>query len=182
LLKHYLSLFHIYIDFNKQLNLQKMEAINNIYQHNNRLMNFAMSLTLNRNDAQDLVQETYLKALLNREKFTDDKNLFGWLSTILKNSFINEYKKKKRYQLSDDVSMNGAVTGSNAEVSVSVNELEKSIDLLEDDHKTTFKLFTSGYKYKEISDITKVPVGTVKSRIFFSRKKLSEMLVAYGRN
>jgi RNA polymerase sigma factor (sigma-70 family) len=153
---------------------------NNIEQIQSKLKNYALKLTGNPVDADDLVQETFLKALTNESKFQENSNLTGWLMTILKNSFINKYRKDKRITFSDDFLAYYKAFHNNPESEISLKDINESIDNLENDHRTTFNLFTKGFKYQEISDITNVPIGTVKSRIFFSRKKLSEKLADYA--
>ena len=147
------------------------------------LERFAISLTMNIDDAKDLVQETYLKAILNREKFTDYTNLKAWVYTIMKNSFINNYRKSVRKQntfdeLKDNFQLNNtkeAYTG-NPVSNLSAIEIREHIDRLEDEFRVPFQMFQDGYKYKEIAENLNLKIGTVKSRIFFGRKKLMEQI------
>ena len=147
------------------------------------LERFAMSLTLNREDARDLVQETYLKALTYREKFINDTNLKAWVYTIMKNSFINNYRRSARENTTFDNTkdlyyLNHSNQGneSSPETTLSADEIQAHIDKLEDDLKIPFKMHYEGYKYKEIADEMNLKIGTVKSRIFFSRKKLMDVI------
>ncbi|MBN2682533.1 MAG: sigma-70 family RNA polymerase sigma factor [Bacteroidales bacterium] len=153
---------------------------NNIEQIQGKLKNYALKLTGNPDDANDLVQETFLKAITNESKFAENSNLDGWLMTILKNSFINKYRKDKKISYSDDFLSYYKAFHNNPESEITLKDINESINGLESDHRITFDLFTKGYKYHEISEITNVPLGTVKSRIFFSRKKLSEKLADYA--
>ena len=147
------------------------------------LERFAMSLTLNREDARDLVQVTYLKALTYREKFINDTNLKAWVYTIMKNSFINNYRRSARENTTFDNTkdlyyLNHSNQGneSSPETTLSADEIQAHIDKLEDDLKIPFKMHYEGYKYKEIADEMNLKIGTVKSRIFFSRKKLMDVI------
>ena len=147
------------------------------------LERFAMSLTLNREDARDLVQETYLKALTYREKFINDTNLKAWVYTIMKNSFINNYRRSARENTTFDNTkdlyyLNHSNQGneSSPETTLYADEIQAHIDKLEDDLKIPFKMHYEGYKYKEIADEMNLKIGTVKSRIFFSRKKLMDVI------
>ena len=147
------------------------------------LERFAMSLTADLDDAKDLVQETYLKAILNREKFTDYTNLKAWIYTIMKNSFINNYRKSVRQQTTfENLKDNSQIKNSrenhtdNPESYLSASEIRKNIDRLEDQFRIPFQMYQDGYKYKEIADEMNLKLGTVKSRIFFGRKKLMEQI------
>jgi RNA polymerase sigma factor (sigma-70 family) len=145
------------------------------------LERFAMSLTMNRDDALDLVQETYLKALTNRERFLNDTNLKAWVYTIMKNSFINNYRRSVRENTTFDNSKDlyylnnsNKVNDSSPEGSYSAAEIQSYIDKLEDDLRIPFQMHQEGYKYKEIAEEMNLKIGTVKSRIHFGRKKLME--------
>ena len=147
------------------------------------LERFAISLTTNRDDAKDLVQETYLKALTYREKYMNNTNLKAWVYTIMKNSFINNYRRSARENTTFDNTkdlyyLNNSNQGneSNPETSLSVLEIQSQINHLEDDLKIPFQMHQEGYKYKEIADEMNLKIGTVKSRIFFGRKKLMEVI------
>ena len=137
------------------------------------LERFAMSLTLNREDAKDLVQETYLKALTYREKFMNDTNMKAWVYTIMKNSFINNYRRSARENTTFDNTkdlyyLNNSNQGNDnsPETTLSASEIQAHIDKLEDDLKVPFKMHHEGYKYKEIADEMNLKIGTVKSRIY----------------
>ena len=147
------------------------------------LERFALSLTANPDDAKDLLQETYLKAILNREKFTDYTNLKAWVYTIMKNSFINNYRKSIRKQTifnhsKDDFYLNNTneTHTGNPESDLSANEIREHIDNLEVEFRVPFQMFQDGYKYKEIAEALDLKIGTVKSRIFFGRRKLMEQI------
>ena len=147
------------------------------------LERFAISLTSNREDARDLVQETYLKALTYRDKFTDSTNLKAWVYTIMKNSFINNYRRSVRQRTTFDstqdlyyLNRTAHTEDYNPVSSLSAKEIQAHIDSLQAEFRIPFKMHQEGYKYKEIAEELDLNIGTVKSRIFFSRKKLMEAL------
>lgn len=156
------------IEFNQQLINQRIS-----------LKNFAYSLTMNNDEAQDLVQDTFVKAITYRDKFADATNLKAWLYTIMKNTFINTYRRsiktRQVIQQTDDLSLVKPAAGTNspsAESLLNEKEINKAIEALDDDYKIPFTRYFDGYKYKEIADEMNLPIGTVKSRIFLARKKL----------
>jgi RNA polymerase sigma-70 factor, ECF subfamily len=144
---------------------------------------FAYTLTSNYEDAQDLVQETFLKALSNRDKFADDTNLKAWTFTIMKNTFINNYRQNVRNNTivdkTDDLYYLNLPKSSKLGVpdsTLAVKEIEREIKKIDLDQRKPFEMYNEGYKYKEIADHLNLNIGTVKSRIFFTRKKLMETL------
>ena len=148
-----------------------------------KLSRFAMSLTSNREEAHDLLQETYLKALSHRDKFIGYSNLKAWAFTIMKNTFINNYRKQQKENTHNDTTKNLYFLNLSRELSptrpdneYTTYEILKQIESLPYDFKQPFNMFLSGYKYKEIADNLDLKIGTVKSRIFFTRKKLMESL------
>lgn len=145
------------------------------------LFSFACHLTSNEEDAQDLLQETAYKAFKYRNMYQPHTNLRAWLMTIMRNTFINNYRQKKRRQVLNDSSGNnylldaGSHTVRNTgESDVAVREITAIIDGLEDWLKGPFLMHYQGFKYEEIATELDIPLGTVKSRIFFARKKLQE--------
>ena len=151
------------------------------------LSRFALSLTSDHEDAQDLVQETFLKALSNRDKFVEYTSLKAWTFTIMKNTFINNYRKAVRENTNVDntkdqyfLNSSKKTTQDNPDSVYSTKEINKQINKLTDDFKIPFKMHTEGYKYKEIADKLGLKIGTVKSRIFFTRKKLMDNLQDYA--
>jgi RNA polymerase sigma-70 factor (ECF subfamily) len=150
----------------------------------NKLPYFAYSLTTDAEDAKDLVQETMLKALSNREKFTDPRNFNSWAYTIMKNTFINNYRRNvKSNTIFNKIDNNENLAHKQEAISPesenSYNELKKRVDGLQDDFRVPFQMFTDGYKYKEIAEKLDIPIGTVKSKIFFARQKLMDTLPEY---
>ena len=163
-----------------------VEFNNNLISLENNMMKFALSLTTNQARAEDLVQDTYMKAITYKDKFVDYTNLKAWVFTIMKNTFINNYRRSVKENTIIDGSQDlyflnlpqdsGFVS---PESNYSVLELEKVIDSLEDEFKVPFMMHEEGFKYKEIAEKLDLKIGTVKSRIFFTRKKLMEILDDY---
>ena len=149
------------------------------------LRRFAYSLTSNKDDAKDLVQETLLKALTNYNKFVYETNLKAWTFTIMKNTFINNYRRSRRNSTFNDPTEDGfflnfkhASGSDNPDSFYASKELEKTIEDLEDNFKVPFKMYHEGFKYQEIAETLDLKLGTVKSRIYFTRKKLIRQLNA----
>jgi len=155
----------------------------NILSIQKNMYSFAMMLTANRYDAEDLLQETTLRVLDNREKYIDNVNFKGWVLTIMRNIFINNYRKELRSQIiidqtGDFQQMNVTEDSkwNNPEETIALKELKFIINSLNDDLKIPFSMYVDGYKYNEISDKLALPLGTVKSRIFFARRELQRNL------
>lgn len=148
---------------------------------------YALNLTKNIEDAQDLLQETVYRALTNGEKYVDCTNLKAWLFTIMKNIFINNYRRAaKRNTLIDTTdnlyfinmpSINMAHTGSG---NLMLEDINHAIDKLGDEYRVPFMMHFEGFKYHEIAEDLELPLGTVKSRIFFARKELKNQLDIYN--
>ena len=147
------------------------------------LMSFAYQLTTNKEEAEDLLQDTTLKALTNEDKFADDTNLKGWIFTIMRNIFINNYRQTVRKatilaQTDDLYHLNisqesGLITPDG---SYSVKEITQAINSFNDEYRVPFSMHIAGYKYSEIAQHLDLPLGTVKSRIFFARQRLQIIL------
>ncbi|MDL2245697.1 RNA polymerase sigma factor [Parabacteroides sp. OttesenSCG-928-J18] len=153
------------------------------------LFSFALSLTANKEDALDLVQDTTLKVLDNRERFVDNTNFKGWVMTVMRNIFINNYNRVVRTNTIIDASTDlynvDTITHSGfdtPEGSCDINEINRAIERLNEEMKTPFALYVSGYKYEEIADLLDIPMGTVKSRIFAARHRLQKELSDYHFN
>jgi RNA polymerase sigma-70 factor (ECF subfamily) len=161
-----------------------MAAVNfqsELYELKNVLHGFAYKLTRNQNDSKDLYQETAYRALRNKDKFRAGTNLKAWLFTIMRNIFINNYRKKvKRNTILDstdnDFYINSGSTAvlNDANSNILMGELKAMINSLAENIKTPFMMYYYGYKYQEIADQLDLPLGTVKSRIFFARKELKK--------
>jgi RNA polymerase sigma-70 factor (ECF subfamily) len=143
------------------------------------LMKYAYRLKLGHADARDLVQETFLKALLSRDKFIDTGYLKAWTITIMRNTFINNYRHNVLHNThcnhTDEsffINKTKSTGSDNPDSVYSVMEITKCIEQLNNKFRVPFKMYIEGYKYQEIADTIKLKIGTVKSRIFLARKLL----------
>ena len=147
------------------------------------LYNFALRLTSNREKARDLVQDTSLRAFRYREKFKMGTNFKGWIATIMRNTFINNYRKEKRQRtVSEPVEElaygleSRAVPSYAGEINLRVQEIYRKIEAIGELYSVPFLLHYQGYEYQEIAERLDLPMGTVKSRIFTARKKLKSRI------
>jgi len=150
------------------------------------LYSFTRKFTRDRDESLDLVQDTMMKALLYKEKFREDTNLKGWLFTIMRNTFINNYRRNQRKRMAKDITKDLVVlnvkeehTFSQPQENMEFKEIWKNLNMLREELLTPFKMHVSGYKYHEIADHLKIPIGTVKNRIFHARKEVQKNLVGY---
>jgi RNA polymerase sigma factor (sigma-70 family) len=147
------------------------------------LMRYALSLTADEDDAKDLVQDTFLKTLKYCNKFVHDSNFKAWIYTIMKNTIINNYRRSVRRSI---YSLQNKDLGYLNLIHVSITqapdteyiskELEKTIEALDESFKIPFKMHMNGFKYKEIAESLDLNLETVKSRIYFARKKLMKQV------
>lgn len=146
------------------------------------LFAFAMKLTRNTEDAKDLMQETACRAYQYRDRYKMGTNFKAWMSTIMRNTFINNYRKKKTRKKTEAPIEDFLFAIENKSVSneansvIFVNEIKKMLGTLSDTYQIPFLMFFHGYQYMEIAEHLDIPIGTVKSRIFFARKKLKAMI------
>ena len=147
------------------------------------LRRFAMKLTADYEEANDLLQETSLKALDNEDKYTPDTNFKGWMYTIMRNIFINNYRKTVRDQTFIDQTDNlfhlnlPQDSGfESTEGNYDLKEIRKIVHSLPKEYRIPFSMYVSGFKYREIAEKLALPIGTVKSRIFFTRQRLQKDL------
>ena len=152
------------------------------------LTSFAYRLTQSEDKAKELVQETAYKAFKHQKMYKPHTNIKAWLMTIMRNTFINDYRRHKRRQTFNDNSTNlyfinsGQTTVNNTgESALTLSEIHAVLEDLDDWMKVPFLMYLNGYKYDEIASELNIPLGTVKSRIFFARRKLKQVLrVMYG--
>lgn len=142
---------------------------------------FAITLTHDYDAARDLLQETFYRALANKEKYNLGTNIKAWLFTIMRNIFINNYRRNRNQPITlhaeDDLLLNHHVTVANTvESNIIVKEVENAIYHLPEIFRTPFIMHVEGYKYYEISKALKEPLGTIKSRIHFARKVLKQKI------
>ena len=166
------------------MNTPKFEERLLLLQSN--LLNFAYMLTSDREEAQDLLQDTTLKALDNEDKYVDNVNFKGWVFTIMRNIFINNYRRIVRNQTvvdqTEDLYHLNLPQESGFETpdgSYTVKEIMKAINSFSDEYRIPFTMHIEGYKYHEIAEKMDLPLGTVKRRIFFARQRLQIMLKDY---
>jgi len=140
---------------------------------------FAVTLTRDSDAAQDLYQETLFRALANKDKYNVGTNIKAWLYTIMRNIFINNYRRKAKQNTIFDSTPNdfllnqAQVTTANAAESIlKLKDIQKAIHSLPEIFRNPFLLYFDGYKYHEIADMLGEPLGTIKSRIHFARKLL----------
>lgn len=158
-----------------------------IYSTSKALKPFALRLTKDSEDANDLLQDTLVKAFLNREKYADGTNLKAWLYTIMKNTFITNYQRMVRKNTFIDTTDNlhyinssDSLVENNAYSSFAMEDITAAIDTLEDTYKVPFMMHFKGFKYHEIAQKLNIPIGTVKNRIHIARKELKDLLAVYA--
>ncbi len=147
---------------------------------------FAITLTRDQEAAKDLFQETLYRALVNRDKYHVGTNIKAWLYTIMRNIFINNYRKKAKQNTVFDNTPNDFLLDHNqtyvtneAITGLNLREMQEAINELPEIFKNPFLLYFEGYKYNEIADMLKEPLGTIKSRIHFARKLLKAKIQRY---
>lgn len=155
----------------------------NLLSIQDELLRFAYKLTQDREEANDLLQETSLKALDNEDKYIPDTNFKGWMYTIMRNIFINKYRKTTRDQTYIDhtdnlfhlnLPQNSGLDST--EGAYDMKEIHKVVNRLPKEYRIPFAMHVSGFKYREIAEKLSLPLGTVKSRIFFTRQRLQGQL------
>ncbi len=137
---------------------------------------FAITLTRDYEAAQDLCQETLYKALAHRDKYQSGTNIKAWLCTIMRNIFINDYRRRERKKVVTDAIRYSELQNKpeGADRNVRLREINKAIYELPSIFKNACLLYLQGYKYNEIADELNEPLGTIKSRIHFARKMLKK--------
>jgi len=163
--------------------MMTLEFSQKIAELRSTLQAFARRFTLNHDEKLDLVQDTILKALMYQDKFTEDTNLKGWLFTIMRNTFINNYRKSKRFRTTMDttqdlyyLNVEDEHTFNSPEASFQYEDVWKNVHEIRDELLVPFKMHASGYKYHEIAAHLEIPIGTVKNRIFHARKEIQRKL------
>ena len=177
-------------------NIQEDVFTNETLPHRNALYNYALKISGNSDDAQDLVQETYYKAFRHFDKFETGTNSKAWMFMILKNSFINDYRKSKRepYKLDYEQIQNfyENVKSDRAQENnldkeffndLLDDELTSAIDQLPTKMREVFLLCDlDGNSYEETAELVGCPVGTVRSRLHRARHMLQETLMDYAKD
>lgn len=157
----------------------------NLMNLQSNMLNFAYMLTSNRDDAYDLLQDTTLKVLDNEDKYTEGTNFKGWVFTIMRNIFINNYRRTVRSATVVDTTDNLYLLNLSADSAAespedcyAASEITAAINEFADEYRIPFSMHVSGYKYEEIAEHMGLPLGTVKSRIFMARQSLRERFAA----
>ena len=147
---------------------------------------FAFTLTRDNESAKDLIQETLYRALANKEKYHAGTNVKAWMYTIMRNIFINNYRRRtKQYTIFDTTSndillnYNQTAVHNQAESNVELKDIQAAVHTLPDIFKNPFIMYFEGFKYNEIASVLKEPLGTIKSRIHFARKLLKQTIIRY---
>jgi RNA polymerase sigma factor (sigma-70 family) len=147
---------------------------------------FAITLTRDIEAAKDLIQETLYRALANKEKYNAGTNIKAWMYTIMRNIFINNYRRSAKQNTIFDntpndflLDYNQFTTANAAETNLNLKEIKEAVHHLPDIFKNPFELYFEGYKYHEIAEVLAEPLGTIKSRIHFARKLLKQQLTRY---
>jgi len=166
--------------------MTKLEFNTMVTKHSDSLKMYALHFTHDDEDANDLVQDTVLKAITYYDKFKEGTNLKGWLYTIMKNTFINNYRRFVKISSfvtkSDEISSPNLVysaTGNRGENKFVMDDIKHAMDNLSDDYYIPFTMYFEGYKYHEIAEHLEIPIGTVKTRIHVARKALKKTLKPY---
>ena len=166
--------------------MSTIEFNNLLTSHQDFLSGFAMGFTRDREDANDLVQETFVKALRYKNNFKEGTNIKGWLYTIMRNIFINNYKRKRFQNTIVDQTENQYFLNASQDYHhdsvttlINIDDIQTAIDQLKYDFRKPFTMFLDGFHYDEIAEELEIPMGTVKSRIFHARKRLKEELAEF---
>jgi len=148
-----------------------------VLHHSESLKPFAISLTRDHEEAKDLCQETLYKAFAYREKYEQGTNIKAWLYTIMRNIFINSYRRNIRKKtVLDTIIYSQPSYVSSSDISIKLKEIDAAIHSLPSIFKTACILYLQGYKYHEIAFALNEPLGTIKSRIHFAKKNLQKQL------
>jgi RNA polymerase sigma factor (sigma-70 family) len=193
-LPFYSILFNVFTDRSKLVEsftktFKQMKAADltgEIIKMSPHLKRFTYRFTGDREESNDLLQDTLLKALKYQHRFTEQTNLKGWLFTIMRNTFINGYRKSKKSRTILDntkdswqLNISDNHTFHSPHQNFEYEDLWKNVHQLKDELLVPFKMHVSGYKYHEIADHLSIPVGTVKNRIFHARKEIQKKLAGY---
>lgn len=166
--------------------MNKFEFDTLVTEQADSLKAYARNFTRDQDDANDLVQDTLLKAVTYFKNFKEGTNLKGWLYTIMKNTFINNYRRTVK--TNSFITKEEEITNANLLVSSSTNkgeakfvmdDINNALSSLAEEYYVPFTMYFEGYKYHEISDHLNIPIGTVKTRIHVARKNMKKTLNAY---
>lgn len=166
--------------------MNRIEFNTLVIRQSESLKAYARNFTRDQDDANDLVQDTLLKAVTYFKNFKEGTNLKGWLYTIMKNTFINNYRRVVK--TNSFITKEEEITSANLVVSATKNggenkfvmeDINRALSSLSEDYYVPFTMYFEGYKYHEISEHLNIPIGTVKTRIHVARKVMKKSLYAY---
>lgn len=169
--------------------MNRLEFNNLVMEHSISLKSYARNFTKDQEDANDLVQDTVVKAITYFKNFRDGTNLKGWLYTIMKNTFINNYRRLTK--TNSFITQEDEISPSNLLVSAHLNtgenkfmleDIHAALSSLNQDYYIPFTMYFEGYKYNEIAEHLSIPIGTVKTRIHVARKLMKKSLSDYKVN
>ena len=167
--------------------MTKLEFKSMVSNHAESLKMYALHFTHDEEDANDLVQDTVLKAITYHDKFKEGTNLKGWLYTIMKNTFINNYRRIVKISgmvtKTEEISSSNLVyssTRNRGENQFVMDDIRDAMKKLSEEYYVPFTMYFEGYKYYEIADHLQIPIGTVKTRIHVARKSLKKSLKSYA--
>lgn len=167
----------------KHKQMKTLDFEQTVIESRSMLLSKAMMLLRDSEKAKDIVQDTVLKALSNRDKFREDTNLKGWLYTILKNTFINDYNRRVKHPTYLRDTFTDAFTGAEERVdrnqgaaNIKMEEIQKALAAIDEKFSKPFMMHFEGYKYEEIAEEMQLPLGTVKTRIHKARLMLQDEL------
>ena len=167
--------------------MKTLDFTSMLTSHRSSLKMYALHFTRYTYDAYDLVKDTMLKAITYYTKFKEGTNIKGWLYTIMKNTFINNYKKFVRISAfvvkADDISSANlmySATKNQAEPKFVMDDLQHALKKLPGTYLVPFTMYFEGYRYHEIADHLKIPIGTVKTRIHVARQLIKKFLKPYN--
>lgn len=166
--------------------MNRLEFNTLVIEHSDSLRSYARNFTKDHDDANDLVQDTMLKAVTYFKNFREGTNLKGWLYTIMKNTFINNYRRitKSNSFITKEEEISAAnlvhsATKNQGENKFVLEDIHSALSNLAEDYYTPFTMYFEGYKYHEISEHLNIPIGTVKTRIHVARKTMKKTLSTY---
>lgn len=155
-------------------------------RYSTSLLSNAMRFTHDEDEAKDLVQDTLLKGIRFCHKFDTGTNVKAWLYVIMKNTYINKYRRdQKRHevvQVDDEISSANLMHSSSrnsGESTFVMGDIQKAMDSIPENYRIPFKRYFEGYKYDEIAAELNIPLGTVKTHIFNARQLLKKYLNKY---
>lgn len=158
-----------------------------ICKHQDCLEQFALKFTKDVEDANDLVQDTIIKAIRYHKLYKEGTNFRGWLYTIMRNTFINSYRRGARrravIETSEDLSsyqLSSSADSNRGENKFVMEDINKALAKLQPEYSKPFLRYFEGYKYHEIAEELNIPIGTVKTRIHMARQVLKNQLKVYA--